>query len=50
MNIGGILSQHDILEAIVYPSASFAREYESSNTVTKTYTGIIKEHYRKLLS
>ena len=44
-NIGEIRSQHDILEAIVYPSASFAREYETSRVVTKTntYTGIIKE-------
>jgi putative membrane-bound dehydrogenase-like protein len=44
-NIGEIRSQHDILEAIVYPSVSFAREYETSKIVTKatTYTGIIKE-------
>jgi putative heme-binding domain-containing protein len=44
-NIGEIRSQHDILEAIVYPSASFAREYETFRVVTKTasYVGIIKE-------
>ncbi len=44
-NIGDIRSRHDILEAIVYPSASFAREYETSKIVTKTtsYTGVIKE-------
>jgi putative heme-binding domain-containing protein len=44
-NIGEIRSQHDILEATVFPSASFAREYETSKiiTTTKTYTGIIKE-------
>jgi putative heme-binding domain-containing protein len=44
-NIGEIRSQHDILEAIVYPSASFAREYETSRVVTSssTYTGIVKE-------
>ena len=44
-NIGEIRSQHDILEAIVYPSASFAREYETSRVVTQnaTYTGIVKE-------
>ena len=44
-NIGEIRSQHDILEAIVYPSVSFAREYETSRITTKTtiYTGIIKE-------
>jgi putative membrane-bound dehydrogenase-like protein len=44
-NIGAIRSEHDILEAILYPSASFAREHETSKIVTKTnsYTGIIKE-------
>ncbi len=44
-NIGEIRSQHDILEAIVFPSASFAREYETSKVTgnTNTYTGIIKE-------
>jgi putative membrane-bound dehydrogenase-like protein len=44
-NIGEIRSQHDILEAIMFPSASFAREHETSKIVTKTntYTGIIKE-------
>ncbi|MBX3257440.1 MAG: HEAT repeat domain-containing protein [Chitinophagaceae bacterium] len=44
-NIGEIRSRHDILEAILYPSASFAREYETSKIVTKTgsYTGVIKE-------
>ncbi len=44
-NIGEIRSQHDILEAILYPSASFAREYETSKVVTKTttYSGIIKQ-------
>jgi putative membrane-bound dehydrogenase-like protein len=44
-NIGEIRSVHDILEAVVYPSASFAREYETSRITTKTgsYTGVIKE-------
>lgn len=44
-NIGEIRSKHDMLEAILYPSASFAREYETSRIVTKgdTYTGIIAE-------
>jgi putative membrane-bound dehydrogenase-like protein len=44
-NIGEIRSAHDILEAILYPSASFAREYESARIITKatSYTGIIKE-------
>lgn len=43
-NIGEIRSRHDLLEAIVYPSASFAREHETSRIITKTgtYTGIIK--------
>ncbi len=50
-NIGEIRSQHDILEAIVYPSASFAREYETSKVVTKTktYTGIIKEQLPEVI-
>ena len=44
-NIGQIRSGHDILEAISYPSASFAREYETSRITTKTatYTGVLKE-------
>lgn len=44
-NIGEIRSRHDILEAIMFPSASFAREHETSKIVAKnnTYTGIIKE-------
>jgi putative membrane-bound dehydrogenase-like protein len=44
-NIGEIRSQHDILEAILFPSASFAREYETSEVVTNgnSYTGIVKQ-------
>lgn len=44
-NIGEIRSKHDLLEAVLYPSASFAREYETFRVVTKTtaYIGIIKE-------
>jgi putative membrane-bound dehydrogenase-like protein len=44
-NIGEIRSKHDLLEAIVYPNASFAREHETSKIITKTntYTGIITE-------
>ncbi|MBW7889439.1 MAG: HEAT repeat domain-containing protein [Chitinophagaceae bacterium] len=44
-NIGEIRSRHDILEAILYPSASFAREYETSKVNTKngSFTGIVKE-------
>ena len=40
-NIGQIRSGHDILEAILYPSAS----YETSRITTKTatYTGVLKE-------
>src|SRR5665213_1324200 len=46
-NIGEIRSRHDILEAIHFPSASFAREYETSKIVTKSnsYLGIIKEQF-----
>jgi putative heme-binding domain-containing protein len=42
-NIGEIRSQHDILEAIIFPSASFAREYETSLIATESgnFTGII---------
>jgi len=44
-NIGDIRSRSDILEAIFYPSSSFAREHETVNVVTATGTfmGIIKE-------
>ncbi len=44
-NIGEIRSAHDILEAIIYPSASFAREYETAvlETDRGPITGIIKE-------
>src|SRR5690606_7952684 len=46
-NIGEIRSRHDILEAIVYPNASFAREYETFRIVTQnnTYTGVIAEQF-----
>jgi putative membrane-bound dehydrogenase-like protein len=38
-------SAHDLLEAIVYPSATFVREYETYRVRTKSgeYTGIIKK-------
>lgn len=38
-------SAHDLLEAIIYPSASFVREFETYKIKTKSkeYTGIIKE-------
>lgn len=44
-NIGEIRSRHDLLEAILYPDASFAREYDTYRveTRTNTYTGIISE-------
>ena len=46
-NIGQIRSSHDILEAILYPGASFAREYETSKVIAKstTHVGIIKEQF-----
>jgi putative heme-binding domain-containing protein len=51
-NIGEIRSTHDILEAILYPDASLAREYETSKVVTKStsYTGIITEQLAESLS
>ncbi len=50
-NIGEIRSSHDILEAIVYPSVSFAREYDTYQikTKTKTYLGVIKEQFPDLV-
>lgn len=38
-------SAHDLLEAIVYPSVSFVREYETYHVKTKSdeYTGVIQE-------
>ncbi len=50
-NIGQIRSRHDILEAILFPSASFAREHETSRVITKTttYTGIIKQQLPEAL-
>ncbi|MES3018390.1 MAG: PVC-type heme-binding CxxCH protein [Bacteroidota bacterium] len=51
-NIGQIRSPHDILEAIMYPGASFAREYESSKVITKgtTYIGVIKDQFPEVLT
>lgn len=45
-NIGEIRSRHDILEAMLYPAASFAREYEtvSLQTGSQKYLGIIKKY------
>ena len=50
-NIGEIRSTHDILEAIVYPGVSLAREYETSTVRTKgaAHTGIIKEQLQEVL-
>lgn len=44
-NIGDIRSRHDIVEAILFPSASFAREYDTYRvrTATATHTGVLKE-------
>ncbi|MGH0053851.1 MAG: hypothetical protein ACQ5SW_10720, partial [Sphaerochaetaceae bacterium] len=43
--IGAIRSRHDLLEAIVFPSVSFAREYETYivKTASQSYTGVLKE-------
>ncbi len=43
--IGDIRSRHDIIEAILFPSASFAREYDTYRvqTATGTHTGILDE-------
>jgi len=51
-NIGQIRSPHDILEAILYPGASFAREYETSKVITKssTHVGVIKEQFPEALT
>ncbi len=44
-NIGEIRSRHDLLEAIMYPSVSFAREYETYQIETRSssYRGVIVE-------
>jgi putative heme-binding domain-containing protein len=44
-NIGEIRSRHDLLEAIMYPSVSFAREYETYQVETSSdsYRGVIVE-------
>ena len=51
-NIGEIRSSHDILEAILYPGASFAREHETTKVTTQstTYTGIIKEQFPEAIT
>lgn len=44
--IGGIRSERDLLESIVYPSASFVRSYESVKVVLfdgRVFNGIIKD-------
>ena len=44
--IGGIRSERDLLESIVFPSASFVRSYEPVRIVTtddRTFNGIIKK-------
>lgn len=44
--IGGIRNERDLLEAIVYPNASFVRSYEPVVVVTsqgKTYNGLVKK-------
>jgi putative membrane-bound dehydrogenase-like protein len=44
--IGGIRSERDLLEAIVFPSASFVRSYEPVVVTTndgKTYNGLVRK-------
>jgi putative membrane-bound dehydrogenase-like protein len=44
--IGGIRSERDLLESIIYPSASFVRSYEPYRVVTKderTFNGVLKK-------
>lgn len=51
-NIGEIRSTHDLLEAIVYPGASFAREYETYRVKTKEndYQGILKDQTEEMIN
>jgi len=44
-NIGAIRSRYEILESILYPSASLVREFESRRvrTNTETWSGIVQE-------
>ncbi len=44
--VGGIRTERDLLEAIVFPSASFVRSYEPVRVVTtddRTFNGILKK-------
>ena len=44
--VGTIRERRDLLEAVVYPSASFVRSFEPINVTTRDdieYTGILKE-------
>lgn len=44
--IGGVRSERDLLEAVLYPSASFVRSYEPFRVVTKddrTLNGVLKK-------
>jgi putative heme-binding domain-containing protein len=44
--IGGIRTERDLLEAIVFPSASFVRSYEPVRVVTtdeRTFNGVLKK-------
>lgn len=44
-SIGDIRSRHDIVEAILFPSASFAREYDTYRVRTSgaVHTGVVKD-------
>ena len=44
--IGGIRTERDLLESIVFPSASFVRSYEPVRVVTtdeRTFNGVLKK-------
>ncbi len=52
-NIGAIRQPRDLLEAIAFPSASFAREYRPYTVLTKTgrvYAGIIGRQTKETLT
>jgi putative heme-binding domain-containing protein len=45
-NIGSVRTERDLLEAIVYPSASFVRSFEPFTAITKSgddYSGVLRK-------
>jgi putative heme-binding domain-containing protein len=45
-NIGSVRTERDLLEAIVYPSASFVRSYETAAVITKAgddFIGVLRK-------